>query len=131
MIKKYKGKKHPAISDGNIICIIIGLAYYTLAPEFFKAFPNMQSLAKAKPEMLFPLISKVRGYIKKSNWLITIATQLKNDKNIPLAMDALGRNRNGYSFLGRETCRSSHPQHEDCMMRNVCEYYKPNKSGNL
>ena len=28
------------------------------------------------------------------------------------------------SFLGRETCRPSHPQHEECVMSNVCEYYK-------
>jgi endonuclease-3 len=28
------------------------------------------------------------------------------------------------SFLGRETCRPSHPQHEQCVMSSVCEYYK-------
>lgn len=28
------------------------------------------------------------------------------------------------SFLGRETCRPSHPQHEDCVMSSVCKYYK-------
>jgi endonuclease-3 len=28
------------------------------------------------------------------------------------------------SFLGRETCRPSHPQHEECVMSSVCEYYK-------
>jgi endonuclease-3 len=153
----------------------------------------MQSLAKAKSEMLFPFISKVRGYIKKSNWLITIATQLKNDKNIPLTMEGLvelqgigrksanvimreagvkaegvmvdlhvvrvaqrlgiatsadpkkieqqlmevipkedwGETGMAISFLGRETCRPSHPQHEECVMRSVCEYYKLNKSENL
>ncbi len=31
------------------------------------------------------------------------------------------------SFLGRETCRPSHPQHEECVMSSVCEYYKQNK----
>ncbi|MBA3673993.1 MAG: endonuclease III [Chitinophagaceae bacterium] len=28
------------------------------------------------------------------------------------------------SFLGRETCRPSHPQHEECVMSSVCEYYR-------
>jgi endonuclease III len=28
------------------------------------------------------------------------------------------------SFLGRETCRPSHPQHEECVMSGVCKYYK-------
>ena len=28
------------------------------------------------------------------------------------------------SFLGRETCRPSHPHHEECVMSNVCKYYK-------
>ncbi len=28
------------------------------------------------------------------------------------------------SFLGRETCRPSHPQHEECVMSSVCAYYK-------
>ncbi len=33
------------------------------------------------------------------------------------------------SFLGRETCRPSHPQHEECVMSSVCEYYKQTKGG--
>ena len=28
------------------------------------------------------------------------------------------------SFLGRETCRPSHPQHEECVMASVCCFYK-------
>lgn len=28
------------------------------------------------------------------------------------------------SFLGRETCRPSHPHHEECVMSSVCAYYK-------
>ncbi|HEV8079388.1 MAG TPA: endonuclease III [Chitinophagaceae bacterium] len=28
------------------------------------------------------------------------------------------------SFLGRETCRPSHPQHEECVMSSVCAFYK-------
>lgn len=28
------------------------------------------------------------------------------------------------SFLGREICRPTHPQHDDCVMKPVCAYYK-------
>jgi endonuclease III len=31
------------------------------------------------------------------------------------------------SFLGREICRPSHPQHDECPMAPVCEYYQQNK----
>jgi endonuclease-3 len=28
------------------------------------------------------------------------------------------------SFLGRETCRPTNPKHAECVMKNVCSYYK-------
>jgi endonuclease III len=30
------------------------------------------------------------------------------------------------SFLGRETCRPTHPHHHECVVSSVCEYYKKN-----
>ncbi|MBX9852650.1 MAG: hypothetical protein K2X86_12970, partial [Cytophagaceae bacterium] len=30
------------------------------------------------------------------------------------------------SFLGRETCRPTHPKHHECVMKKHCEYYKAN-----
>ncbi|HXA02538.1 MAG TPA: endonuclease III [Cytophagaceae bacterium] len=30
------------------------------------------------------------------------------------------------SFLGRETCRPTHPKHDECVVRKDCEYYKAN-----
>jgi endonuclease-3 len=30
------------------------------------------------------------------------------------------------SFLGREVCRPTHPHHDDCVVREVCAYYKEN-----
>jgi endonuclease-3 len=194
LIKKYKGKKHPLEYKNiyQLLVMVVLSAQSTdqlineIAPEFFKAFPNIQTLSKAKPEMLFPYISKVRGYMKKTNWLLAIAKQLKHDNFIPLTMQSLvelqgiGRKsanvimreakvkaegvmvdlhvvrvaqRLGIaessdakkieqqikevipqkdwgdigmaiSFLGRETCRPSHPQHEDCVMSSVCAYYR-------
>jgi endonuclease III len=28
------------------------------------------------------------------------------------------------SFLGRETCRPKNPKHSECVMKDVCAYYK-------
>lgn len=194
LIKKYKGKQHP-LDYKNIYQLLVMVILSArdsdkninaLAPVLFKAFPNMKSLSKATPQMLYPYISKVRGFAKKADWIIEIAQQIKTDKNIPLTLDALvelqgiGRKsanvimreagvktegimvdlhvvrvaqRLGIatsadpkkieqqimevipasdwteagmalSFLGRETCRPSHPQHEECVMTSVCEYYK-------
>ena len=97
LIKKYKGKKHPLEykSIYQLLIMVILSAQDTdkninaLAPEFFKAFPNLKSLNKATEEMLVPFISKVRGHRKKANWIITIANQIKSDKNIPLTMEGL------------------------------------------
>jgi endonuclease-3 len=30
------------------------------------------------------------------------------------------------SFLGRETCRPTHPHHHDCVVSKYCEYFKAN-----
>ena len=199
LIKKYKGKKHP-LEYKNIYQLLVMVVLSAqssdeqinkLASNFFKAFPTMQSLSKATPEMLFPYTSKIRGYIKKANWIIAIAQQIKKDKDIPLTMEELtalpgigrksanvimreagvkaegvmvdlhvvrvaqrlgiatsadpkkieqqimevipqsdwGETGITISFLGRETCRPSHPQHEECVMSSVCEYYKQTKSG--
>ena len=194
LIKKYKGKKHP-LEYKNIYQLLVMVILSaqdsdkhinSLAPEFFKAFPNIKSLYKATPEMLFPYISKIRGHRKKADWIISIANQLKSDKNIPLTMQGLvdlqgigrksanvimreakvkaegvmvdlhvvrvaqrlgiassadpkkieqqimdvipqldwGETGMAISFLGRETCRPTHPEHEECVMSSVCKYYK-------
>ncbi len=60
-----------------------------IAPKLFGAFPNMKALSKATEELLFPYISKVRNFGNKAKWLIGIAQQIKEDKNIPLTHDEL------------------------------------------
>ena len=198
LLKKYKNKKHP-LEYKNIYQLLVMVILSardsdrninTIAPALFAKFPDMQSLSKATPEMLFPYISKVRSFGKKSEWLIKIAKQIRNDKKIPLTMvelvelPGIGRKsanvimreagvkaegvmvdlhvvrvaqRLGIatssdpkkieeqimevipekdwaetgmaiSFLGRETCRPSHPEHEECVMRKVCAYYKQQHS---
>ncbi len=194
LIKKYKGKKHP-LEYKNIYQLLVMVVLSaqdsdrhinSLAPELFKAFPDMELLSKATPEMLFKYVGKVRNFGNKTKWLTAIADQIKKDENIPLTMEGLtalngigrksanvimreaGKKAEGVmvdlhvvrvaqrlgiatsadpkkieqqimevipeedwgetgmaiSFLGREICRPTHPQHEECVMKDVCDYYK-------
>ena len=194
LIKKYKGKKHP-LEYKNIYQLLVMVVLSaqdsdkhinSLAPELFKAFPNMESLKNATPETLSPYVGKVRNFANKAKWLSEIANQIKADKNIPLTMEELvalkgigrksanvimreagvkaegvmvdlhvvrvaqrlgiansadpkkieqqimevipqsewGETGMAISFLGRETCRPSHPEHDECVMSSVCNYYK-------
>lgn len=200
LIKKYKHKKHP-LEYKNIYQLLVMVVLSaqdsdrhinSLAPELFKAFPNMESLSHATPEMLYPYIGKVRNFANKAKWLTSIAQQIKKDKNIPVTMEELtalsgigrksanvimresgvkaegimvdlhvvrvaqrlgiadsadpkkieqqimavlpqkdwGEAGMAISFLGRETCRPSHPQHEECVMSPVCNYYNQQYPGN-
>ena len=194
LIKKYKGKKHP-LEYKNIYQLLVMVVLSaqdsdkhinSLAPELFKAFPDMESLSKATAEMLFKYVGKVRNFGNKAKWLTAIADKIKKDENIPLTMEGLtalngigrksanvimreaGKKAEGVmvdlhvvrvaqrlgiaisadpkkieqqimevipaedwgetgmaiSFLGREICRPTHPHHDDCVMKDVCAYYK-------
>ncbi|MBO9204919.1 MULTISPECIES: endonuclease III domain-containing protein [Niastella] len=97
LLKKYKNKKHPldAANPYQWIVMVVLSAQATdslinqLAPDFFKAYPDIRSLSKADPKSLFPLISKVRNFAHKAQWLVNIATAIKTDSNIPLEIGSL------------------------------------------
>jgi len=97
LLKKYKNKKHPldAASPYQWIVMVVLSAQATdslinqLAPDFFKAYPDMKALAKANPKSLFPLLSKVRNFAHKAQWLVSMAKEIKTDSNIPLEIEAL------------------------------------------
>ena len=97
LLKQYKGKKHP-LDYGNpyelLVMVVLSAQdsdrhINKIAPDFFKAFPNMKALAKAERESLFPFISKVRNFGNKSKWLLALASQIKEDKNIPTTLEEL------------------------------------------
>jgi endonuclease III len=115
LIKKYKGKKHP-LEYGNMYELLVMVVLSAqdsdahinkVAPEFFKVFPDMKALAKADAESLFPLISKVRNFRNKTNWLLKIAAETKTDKNIPKTMEELtalpGIGRKSANVIMRES----------------------------
>lgn len=97
LIKKYKGKQHPLDYKNTyqlLVMVVLSAQdsdrnINKLAPEFFKAFPDLKSLATANAEMLYPFVSKVRSFRNKTKWLLEIAAALKADKNIPTTMDEL------------------------------------------
>jgi endonuclease-3 len=97
LIKKYKGKKHP-LDYKNVYELIVVVVLSAqdndqhinkIAPDFFKVFPNMKSLSRADEESVLSLINKVRSSRKKTKWLLEIATSIKEDKNIPITLEAL------------------------------------------
>lgn len=97
LLKKYQNTKHPLEYKNiyQLLVMVVLSAQSTdvivnkIAPELFKAFPNMNALSKATEETLFPLISKVRNFGNKAKWLIEIAQKIKDDKKIPLTHDSL------------------------------------------
>jgi endonuclease-3 len=196
LLAKYKGKPHP-LDYKNLYQLVIMVVLSaqdsdkhinSLAPDFFKAFPNMKSLAKATEPELFKLMGKVRNFGNKTRWLMQLAQTVREDKNIPLTMEELtqlpgigrksanvimrgagvkaegvivdlhvvrvaprigiasgtdpkkiekqimdvipekdwGEIGMAISFLGRETCRPTHPQHHDCVVSKYCAYFKAN-----
>jgi endonuclease-3 len=97
LIKKYKGKKHP-LEYNNYYELIVSVVLSAqdsdrhinkLAPELFSAFPDMKALAKADAESLQPYISDVRNFGNKTKWLLALAAEIKDNKNIPVTLETL------------------------------------------
>lgn len=107
LIKQYKGKQHPLdYHNAYQLLVMVVLSAQdsdrhinSLAPALFKQFPDMKALAKADEKSLLPYIGKVRNVGNKIKWLLNIATQLKQDKNIPATLDEL----TGLPGIGRKS----------------------------
>lgn len=97
LIVQYKDKKHP-LDYQNIYQLMVMVVLSAqdsdahinkLAPDLFKKYPSLKAFSSAQKEDLEPLIGKVRNFDKKADWLIEIANELKEDKNIPTNMKDL------------------------------------------
>jgi len=115
LLKKYAGKKHP-LDYKNLYQLVVMVILSAqdsdkhineVALPFFKAFPDMSSLARADAETLYPFIGKVRNFGNKTKWLLDLANKIKIDKNIPLTMDELtalpGIGRKSANVIMRES----------------------------
>jgi endonuclease-3 len=119
LLKKYKDFKHPleAHNTYQLLVMVVLSAQSTdvlinkIAPKFFEVFPNMKKLSSTKPELLYPYLSGVRNFANKAKWLVNIASQLKEDKNIPLTLDELvelpGIGRKSANVIKREAGASA------------------------
>lgn len=97
LIKKYKGRPHPLEYHNTYeLLVMVVLAAQDsdrninkIAPELFKAFPDIKSLAVAHAEAVYPFVSKVRNYRNKTKWLLELASSIKSDEKIPMTLDEL------------------------------------------
>ncbi|OQP66510.1 DNA lyase [Niastella vici] len=115
LLKKYKNAKHPLESKNRyqlLVMVVLSAQttdaiVNTIAPELFKAFPDMQALSNATPELLFPYIAKVRSFRQKATRLIAMAQEIKTNSRIPLEMDELvelpGIGRKSANVIRRES----------------------------
>ncbi len=97
LFKKYGKRRHPLDYKNTyqLVVMVVLSAQTTdimvnkLAPEFFKKFPSIKKLGSAMPEDLYPFIKSIRGFRKKSDWLVRIAQALAGFKDIPLTIEEL------------------------------------------
>jgi len=97
LLKKYKKTKHP-LEYKNIYQLVVMVVLSardsdkninSVAPKLFESYPDMKALSGATEETLFPLISKVRNFANKAQWLMEIAKTIKADRNIPQTHEGL------------------------------------------
>jgi len=97
LIKKYKGKKHP-LDYSNYYELLVAVVLSAqdsdrhinkIAPQLFNTFPDMKALASATPESLQPFINDVRNFGNKTKWLLALAGEIKDNKNIPTNLEGL------------------------------------------
>jgi len=117
LLRKYKGRKHP-LEYKNIYQLVVMVVLSAqssdehinaLAPGLFKAFPDMKALSKVEARDLFPFVKGVRNFAHKSTWLVSIARQVKTDKDIPMTLEGLtelpGIGRKSANVILREAGR--------------------------
>ncbi len=97
LLKKYAGKPHP-LEYKNLYQLLVMVVLSAQdsdkninnrAPALFDVYPNMEALSNATEETLAPFLRSIRSGRNKGNWLVRIAQQIKNDKNIPLSQEEL------------------------------------------
>jgi endonuclease-3 len=97
LLKKYGKQRHPLdyTNRYQLLCAVVLAAQASdsqvnrVSPEFFKKFPSMEVLKTSEPEDLYPFLSSIRGFRKKSQWLVSVAKAVGEDNNIPHDMKGL------------------------------------------
>ena len=97
LFKMYAGKKHP-LKHKNLYQLVVVVILSArdsdkhineLSPKFFEKYQSITNLKTTKPEDLFPYVGTVTNFGNKAQWLVNLAQQVGDDKNIPLTMEGL------------------------------------------
>jgi endonuclease-3 len=97
LLAKYKGQKHP-LDYKNIYQLIVMVILSArdsdrhinqVAPKLFAAYPNMKAMSKATLEDLAPYLKGVINSGTKASWILGIAKEIKDNRNIPRTLDGL------------------------------------------
>lgn len=97
LLELYRNKRHP-LDYQNLYQLLVMVVLSAqdsdaninkISPALFEAYPDMESLSKARIDSLVPFISKVRNFQTKASWLVEIAQIIKEDKKIPQTMEDL------------------------------------------
>lgn len=97
LLKRYRKTPHPLDYKNTyqlVVMVVLSARdndkkINSVVPEFFRHFPDFRKLSFAEAEMLHPLLSKVVGFRKKSEWLVQMAKTIQSDEAIPVTLEAL------------------------------------------
>lgn len=97
LLDTYGTRKHPLDYQNRYQLLVMVLLaaqdsdkhINKVCTEFFKEFPGLNSIANKTPEDLYPFLKSVRGFRKKTNWILEIAQILQEDDKIPHTLKEL------------------------------------------
>ncbi len=115
LFSQYGKRKHPLDYQNRyqlVVMVILSAQdsdkhINELAPDFFAAYPTMNSLSKATLEDIQHHIGSVRNFGNKSKWLVKLSQMVGEDENIPVTMAELtklpGLGRKSANVIIRES----------------------------
>lgn len=107
LLKQYGSRRHPLdyANRYQLVVMVILSAQDSdkhineVAGEFFKSYPTMKELSKASTEDIQRIISTVRNFGSKSDWLVKLAKTIGDDSKIPHTLAGL----TGLTGIGRKS----------------------------
>ncbi len=97
LLAQYSSRQHPLDYKNRyqlVVMVILSAQdsdkhINEVAKAFFKAYPTMYQLAWASVDDIHRLISSVRNFGNKSNWLVKLAQTVGDDSKIPHTLPEL------------------------------------------
>jgi endonuclease-3 len=107
LIKKYGKRKIPLDYHNRYQLVVMVLLAAQSSDNqinkvtipFFETYPSMSDLKNCSPEDLYPFLKSIRGFRKKSSWLVALAKTIGEDSKIPNTLKELTK----LPGIGRKT----------------------------